>query len=391
MLFLHFLHGFKPVLFLFFAFSLFLCLSRLLSPSQLPLLRTAHNTLVQMSAFPHPTTHPLGPVGHNTTYHNGTATYGPTVYPAGLLNPPGIPYTRALVLPYTIDDDISWTTDLPSGTTPYLYSADNTTASLTAPANKGHEAMVYLTYIIRNYHSLPDVVVFTHAHQKAWHNPELLGFDAVEMLSRLRSEWVVQNGYVNLRCDWDPGCPGWLRPGNRTWDITRQEQAIIGDVWLQLFPFDTVLPEVLRQPCCAQFAVSGQRVRAVPWERWVRWREWVMETELEDYFSGRVWEFVWQFVFTGREVVCPQERACWCGAYGLCFEEEGEWEGLQKLVKNRAGLRKAKERLDEEKGDGEESNKAIEELKRDIEALDGQIEELRLAAFSKGDEMFPSR
>lgn len=38
-------------------------------------------------------------------------------------------------------------------------------------ANKGNEAMAYLTYIIQNYHNLPESMAFIHSHRSSWHAP----------------------------------------------------------------------------------------------------------------------------------------------------------------------------------------------------------------------------
>ena len=38
-------------------------------------------------------------------------------------------------------------------------------------ANKGNEAMAYLTYIIQNYEHLPESMAFIHGHQTSWHAP----------------------------------------------------------------------------------------------------------------------------------------------------------------------------------------------------------------------------
>lgn len=40
------------------------------------------------------------------------------------------------------------------------------------PANKGNEAMPYLTYIIENYNNLPESMAFIHSHQFSWHTPQ---------------------------------------------------------------------------------------------------------------------------------------------------------------------------------------------------------------------------
>ena len=46
-----------------------------------------------------------------------------------------------------------------------IYVVDDPYAPLHPPKNKGHEVMVYLTYIIDHYDELADVTMFMHAHQ----------------------------------------------------------------------------------------------------------------------------------------------------------------------------------------------------------------------------------
>jgi hypothetical protein len=123
-------------------------------------------------------------------------------------------YSKALVIGYREHrDNISWIDSLPADITRSIYVIGNKTASPTLPANKGREAMVYLTYIIDNYPLFPDVVMFFHPSDRAWHNNVLLGNSSLEATKRLSEARVLRDGYVNARCHWDPGCigDGWLR------------------------------------------------------------------------------------------------------------------------------------------------------------------------------------
>jgi len=69
--------------------------------------------------------------------------------------------------------------------------------------------MAYLTYVIDHYDNLPSTIVFLHAHRDgfllAWHNDAPL-HDNVNAMRMLRTDFVEENGYVNLRCNWNPGC-----------------------------------------------------------------------------------------------------------------------------------------------------------------------------------------
>ena len=93
-----------------------------------------------------------------------------------------------------------------------IYTVDNDNAPLYA-RNKGHEASVYLTYIIDNYDFLPNAMVFIHSHQKHKHGTraepiyEGIDYDNFKSIRALRLAFVLDNGFANLRCLNSPGCP----------------------------------------------------------------------------------------------------------------------------------------------------------------------------------------
>jgi len=245
-------------------------------------------------------------------------------YPVGETKPAGSNYSKCLVMAALKEENTDWITlelgdMLDSGLlSKAVYVVNDKHAPLRPPKNKGHEVMVYLTYIIDFYHELADVNIFMHAHQYAWHNNELLDTDAALMIRYLSPERVTREGYMNLRCHWDPGCPAWVHPGATERDPEKQEEWLIADSWAELFPLDPV-PSVLAQPCCAQFAVSRERIHATSKQRYVQIRDWILRTKLSDYLSGRVFEYAWQFIFTASPLHCPSMSACYCDGYGICF------------------------------------------------------------------------
>ncbi|PWY71037.1 hypothetical protein BO94DRAFT_476773 [Aspergillus sclerotioniger CBS 115572] len=249
-------------------------------------------------------------------------------YVPGIPKPSGSAYTKTLVVPQADGEDTSWIeSELPEWETA-IYAVNDPSAPLHPPKNKGHEVMVYLSYIIEHYDILPDIIAFMHSHQFAWHNDDLFGGDAADLLRRLNPAYVVRQGYVNLRCAWSPGCPAWLHPGTLVEDQTKQEEVMLARAWGEIFPDDPV-PEVLSQPCCAQFAVSRERILAIPRARFIYFRDWMLRTELSDYISGRIWEYLWQVVFTGESVVCVKEHICYCDGYGICFGGEDEYDAFR--------------------------------------------------------------
>lgn len=183
------------------------------------------------------------------------------------------------------------------------------------------------------------------------------------MISRLSRPRVWREGFVNLRCSWYPGCPDWMHPGETEQNAFKQEEVLLAKSWSELFPLDAI-PAMLAQPCCAQFALSRERIQAKSHAQYVWYREWLFQTKIPDHLSGRIWEYVWQFVFTGEAVFCPKEHICFCDQYGTCFGGEEEFTRFTNL-KNELGDRERDLR------DWEDRGKKIEEAtkKGDEEAL----------------------
>lgn len=291
--------------------------------------------------------------------------------------PPEHNYTSTLVIAKTKEEDIEWLQrEIPDQSTA-IYVVDDPTAPLHPPKNKGHEVMVYLTYIIDNYDNLPDVSIFMHAHQLAWHNDDIIGNDAAKMVTRLNRRRVWREGFVNMRCSWYPGCPDWMHPGETQKNDYKQEEVLLAKSWSELFPLDEV-PSVLAQPCCAQFALSRERIQAKSHAQYIWYREWLFQTKLPDHLSGRIWEYVWQFVFTGENVFCPKEHICFCDQFGSCFggdEEFGNFISLKNELSDR----------ERDLRDWEDKGKKIEEV--EAEGNYEMLEELEKPEPGKDNEL----
>lgn len=248
----------------------------------------------------------------------------------GVLKPLGSTYSRVIVIPRLRTDNVSWILDGLPSTDTVIYIANDPLATLHPPKNKGHEVMIYLSYIIDHYDTLPDIIVFMHAHRWTHHNNALLAYDAAEMVRRLNSDYVTREGYVNMRCHWSPGCPEWLHSADPRESLEKQEEIVLSKSWNELFPSEP-LPVALGQACCAQFALSKERVLSVPLGRFIFYRDWITRTPLSDYVSGRIWEYSWQFLFTGQSIYCPAEHVCYCGGFGLCFGGASEFREFEEL------------------------------------------------------------
>lgn len=213
----------------------------------------------------------------------------------------------SLVLVSQSTDDMTWTSLLPTNWQKHIYVADNTSAPLHPPQNKGGEGMSYLTHIIDSYASLSDITIFHHAARYQWHNDDP-AFDSANLLNHLQLPYIFERGYINLRCTWIFGCPpDAIRPFSKRdppsrlpgglpmadGSNARPDYAPIYKKTLEtLFPGEPV-PKEIRTPCCAQFAVSKAAIRKRSLAEYERMRQWLVETELEDDMSGRVVEYLW--------------------------------------------------------------------------------------------------
>ncbi|KAK4106344.1 hypothetical protein N658DRAFT_490960, partial [Parathielavia hyrcaniae] len=184
-----------------------------------------------------------------------------------------------------------------------IYVVDDPSAKLTAPQNKGREAMVYLTHIINYYDTLAETTVFVHASRFAWHNDDP-DYDALATLRNLKLDHVQASGYVNLRCVQILGCPVEIRPhddaatgrerepGTSASNRPLTTKEIYKQAFEELMPGVDV-PTLVGVSCCSQFAVSREAVRSRPRKDYLRWQKWLLETPLPDDLSGRVFEYMW--------------------------------------------------------------------------------------------------
>ncbi|KAI4726375.1 hypothetical protein E4T49_05886 [Aureobasidium sp. EXF-10728] len=335
------------------------------------------------------------PEAHESKNMHTFANPNPAFIP-GTPKDPNAEYTKTLVIGRKKEENTLWVdTELEDMLAPKgplqtaIYVVDDKNAELHTPKNKGHEAMVYLSYIIDNYNNLSDVSIFMHAHRFAWHNNDIMDLDSAQMIRNLNPNHVIRHGYVNLRCHWSPGCPaeiGGIHPGALVANAQRQEEMIIAEAWSEIFPLDPI-PPTLSQPCCAQFAISRERIQAVPLSKYIYYRDWLLKTPLSDSLSGRVFEQIWIFIFGGVAVDCPAMNICYCDGYGYCFggpEKYDEFFDLRYILRDHENeaheIRKNEALIMEAKSEGripeETDNLVIPEPGRK-EWIHDEIEKLR--------------
>lgn len=245
-----------------------------------------------------------------------------------------------LVLSTLSFSDFSWTTSLSIQNYQVVpYMVDNQNAQYHTPANQGNEAMGYLTYMYEFYDNLPNISIFLHGQDYAWHIDGALQYSTANALNRLDLTEVLRRKYMNLRISWDNACPNWMNT-SITIDSPefstklKGEEPYMKNAFESLFPGDP-LPEILAAPCCSQFAVTRETIRAVPRERYQSAMSWLQNGYMSSSMSGRIWEHLWQWLFLKKAIDCPSEHKALCRNYHICFESAEDWVHWKTLEKMR--------------------------------------------------------
>lgn len=224
----------------------------------------------------------------------------------------------AVVVGSLASDNATWLDEYFPQWEKNIYRVDKPDAPLTVPKNKGRESMVYLTYIIDHYASLPDNILFIHPTRYQWHNDDP-DYDGLPMLRRFQLPYLEAEGYVNIRCAWSLGCPEEIRPHANAGEHRDNVHAggAYKTAFEQLFP-GVEVPQSVGVSCCAQFAATKEKIRERGLDEYKKWRDWILNTELDDSISGRVMEYSWHMIFGKPPVHCPRAEDCYCKTFGLC-------------------------------------------------------------------------
>ena len=236
-----------------------------------------------------------------------------------------------LVVASLLKDDTTWLNEIARkrrwGKKIYIVDGRKG-SSLKVPKNKGREAMVYLTYIIDNYSTLPPISIFVHSQRYQWHNDDP-NYDGIPPLLSLNLSYVRAYSYANLRINHSLGCPVGIHPLPLSSSIPappspadperarKLSETYYAPVFAAFFP-DRPIPEEVGVSCCAQFAVSCAAILAHDVHFYRRIREWLLKTKLADDVSGRILEYMWHIIFGKEEIWCPDEEQGYCEVFGRC-------------------------------------------------------------------------
>ncbi|OCT52289.1 hypothetical protein CLCR_08723 [Cladophialophora carrionii] len=263
-----------------------------------------------------------------------------------------------------------------------VYTADAAedlgSMNLQVPANRGHEAMAFLTFIIDNYDSIPEAgAVFVHGSRFSWHN-DSPDYDNMALLRNLNiSAALAPWGYHNLRCDWSAStCDLSSAPPQGSLETSFRavlqpyDPRVVSDSALPralavLFRGDESEAaktggqvflgrgDAVRSQCCAQFVVARESIRRHTRDEYFALRQWLLDgishhdlhqrtlnknaAPRDDRVAGRILSYLWHILFIqqrgsakqGRDAstidlqqlnrrACPRADECYCRLYGRC-------------------------------------------------------------------------
>lgn len=248
-----------------------------------------------------------------------------------------------VILATTNHQNYNWTSKITLPNVQVIpYVADNPNATYHPPSNRGNEAMIYLTYLYEFYDHLPDISIFTHGRDESWHIDGVLDYSTANAINSLDLNEVKRRKYLNLRVSWEWACPNWINTSittlSKEYDHNlKAEEPLTKKAFQYNFP-DTAVPEIMSAPCCSQFAVTRETIRALPRAQYLHSISWFEASHLQSELSGRVWEHMWQWLFLQKAVDCPNEWMNLCRLYHICFETEQDWESWSTIEKDRYNI-----------------------------------------------------
>ncbi len=228
--------------------------------------------------------------------------------------------------------------------------------------------MAYLTHIIDHYDKLADVVLFHHSHRKSWHQE----LDSLTEVRSLRPSYVARKGYASTRCL--PGCENVIPLADFAADFSlfprigrdvqlasllhefmdndrRANQGVDDDAFLSGIT-------KLAAPCCSQFAASRHAIRARSREWWMRLRQWLIDTPLDNrtaaacsstpgtygwarsrssecpVYSHAFFLTCFKLADWGLLFSCPKKQACKCHMFGMGDNCEQYYKEEESMYNN---------------------------------------------------------
>lgn len=149
--------------------------------------------------------------------------------------------------------------------------------------NRGHDAPMYLQFILDHWDKLPERTVFCHHHETDWTQEHPLSF----IINHLN--WQA-GGYFSIgaQCNYWTAIPYPEKP---------YHEAAMRRSWPLLEPY-LPWPERLTYIAGTQFCANRDLIRQYPKEFYESCLAWVYSTAEAEWFIGRFFEYTWHYILT---------------------------------------------------------------------------------------------
>lgn len=177
--------------------------------------------------------------------------------------------------------NVDWVYKLKNINKIFIYEKELPESEYNIPINKGHEASVYLKYIIDNYKNLPDYTFFIHDDEFAWHHKGSI----IDLFDEaVNSKQLFYN--INEICIL----------GDITKDPWYNEIIIWYNNYIEKYIPINILPNknwTQNYRGSAQFLVHKSLITNLPLEFYEGLYNWIITTDIENAKSGRFLEWTW--------------------------------------------------------------------------------------------------
>ena len=193
--------------------------------------------------------------------------------------------SEAVVVSSHYKEDLNWVNMVKYPVKVYSKTVQNKNF---IPFNKVQEVPAYLKYIIENYNNLPEYSIFVHGHLTSEHQNAHI----VYIIDNLQ----FNSDIINLNR------PDWTQTISKGDEFNDKKFSWIEDNWDDLIGDYLPMPDTLTFPSCAQFAIHKSKIIQYPIEFWQHLFKWCEETELDNFISSRIFEYIWYYIFSKKNI-----------------------------------------------------------------------------------------
>ena len=165
-----------------------------------------------------------------------------------------------------------------------IYDKENSSNLFNIPINKGHEASVYLKYIVDYYDNLTDFTFFIHDTEYSWHH-------SGSIVDKYKEAVISNEKYYNIndKCLW----------GNDKYFNKKTFNTLLEwyDEYIEEYIPISKVPNnnffIYGYLGSAQFLVHKDLIRNLPNQFYINLYNWIITTNISSFWTSRYLEWTW--------------------------------------------------------------------------------------------------